>query len=165
MTKRLLTYLTICLTIALAPSIVKAQSISLGHTTPAANSMRTGGLSYTYSIGKMGRIITAPKNDDAPSTGDKAASSGAKPTARAITVKAYPNPFVQQLIIKPDTPFADDNAQIQIIDSKGKLIATMQTGTSDADELTIDAAHLAPGKYIIKIITKNCIYTATAIKI
>ena len=153
-----------CLIIATAACTATAQSISLGHTTPAANTAHAGGLSYTYSIGQIGRlVITKP---DAANTKDNGthAKSNATPGGRHLNATAYPNPCSDYLKIKTGD-IESTNAKIQIIDSKGSTISTTETATSDNGELTIDFSSLAQGKYIIRIITNYCTYTATAIKI
>ena len=164
MAKQLYKYLTACLIAASATSIAKAQEISLGHTTPAASNAQVGGLSYTYSIGQIGRIITTTKPADAPGKETQTTQS-APAAAKPLAALAYPNPCTNSLKIKADAPIAAANAKIQIIDSKGGVVATIDNPASDGGEITIDFAQFAQGKYVIKIITDNLIYTATAIKI
>ncbi len=164
MAKQLLKYLMASLIMAAATSIAKAQEISLGHTTPAASNAQVGGLSYTYSIGQIGRIITTTRPTDASAKETKP-SQQAPAAAKALAALAYPNPCTDYLRIKADAPIAAANAKIQIIDSKGGIAATIDNPASDGGEITIDLAHFAQGKYVIRIITDNLIYTATAIKI
>ena len=92
------------------------------------------------------------------------AKSNATPGGRHLNATAYPNPCTDYLKIKTGD-IESTNAKIQIIDSKGSTISTTETATSDNGELTIDFSSLAQGKYIIRIITNYCTYTATAIKI
>ncbi len=153
-----------CLMIATAACTATAQSISLGHTTPAASTAHAGGLSYTYSIGQIGRlVITKPNAADTKDDGTQAKSNAA-PSGKYLSAAAYPNPCTDYLKIKTGD-IAATNAKIQIIDSKGSTISTAETAISDNGELTIDFSALAQGKYIIRIITNYCTYTATAIKI
>jgi len=150
-----------CLTIATATCTATAQSISLGHTTPAASTAHAGGLSYTYSIGQIGQlVITKPNANDTKAKPQAANSDKAKKAAAT----AYPNPCTDYLKIKTGDITAD-KASIQIIDSKGSTICTTETSISENGEIEIDCSRLAEGKYIIRITTDNCIYTATAIKI
>ena len=156
-----------CLIIATATCTATAQSISLGHTTPAASTAHAGGLSYTYSIGQTGRLVIAKPQEQVPNANGKQsehkANNGSKTTTIA-TVTAYPNPCTDYLTIKTGA-MQPGNARIQIIDSKGSATSTTETTTSDDGELKIDLSRMAQGKYIIKIITGNGTYTATAIKI
>ncbi|MBQ1698336.1 MAG: T9SS type A sorting domain-containing protein [Bacteroidales bacterium] len=157
MTKQILKYLMACIIAAASTGIAAAQSISLGRTTPAASGAHVGGLSYTYAIGRIDRIITKlPSN---------AAKPGSGSNAKMMTATAYPNPCSDLLKIKADEPIAATDATIQIIDSKGSIVSSAQAHDSDHGEISIDALQLAPGKYIIRIITANGTYTATAIKI
>ncbi|MBQ5551687.1 MAG: T9SS type A sorting domain-containing protein [Bacteroidales bacterium] len=160
--KTLYNIIMACLIIATATCTATAQSISLGHTTPAASTAHAGGLSYTYSIGHIGRlVVTKPITPDAD---DTQAKPNANPAGKHLTATAYPNPCTEYLTIKTGD-IASANAKIQIIDSKGSTIGTAETAISDNGELTIDVSSLAQGKYIIRIITNYCTYTATAIKI
>lgn len=155
-----------CLIIATATCTASAQSISLGHTTPAASTAHAGGLSYSYSIGQTGRLVIAKPQDQASQNDGKQSERKADNANKAIkaTVSAYPNPCTDYLTIKTGIT-QPVNASIQIIDSKGGATSTTETTISDDGELTIDLSRLATGKYIIRIITGNGTYTATAIKI
>ncbi|MCR5454435.1 MAG: T9SS type A sorting domain-containing protein [Bacteroidales bacterium] len=164
MTKQILKYLMAFVTIVATTSIANAQSIGLGHTTPAANTTHAGGLSYTYAIGRIGRLITTNNPSSSPNNDTKEKQS-ANTTAKALTALAYPNPCIDYIKIKSDAPIIANNAKIQIIDSKGSIAATIDQCTSDGGEISIDLSHLASGKYVIRIITNKGIYTATAIKI
>lgn len=155
-----------CLIIATATCTATAQSISLGHTTPAASTVHAGGLSYTYSIVQVGRLVVT--NADKPASQASDAQDNA-PTAHGNKTKkavasAYPNPCTDYLKIKTGDK-ASANTHIQIIDSKGATISTTETAISDNGEITIDFSGFAQGKYIIVITTDTYIYTATAIKI
>jgi|GEM_PF-6553275 len=153
-----------CLTIATTTCSATAQSMSLGHTTPAASTAHAGGLSYTHSIGHIGRLIITKPN--ASNSKDTATLDHRRiaPSGRYPNVTAYPNPCTNYLTIKTDY-IESANVKVQIIDSKGSTISTAETAISDNGELTIDCSALAQGKYIIRIITNYCTYTATAIKI
>ena len=151
-----------CLTIATATCSATAQSMSLGHTTPAASTAHAGGLSYTHSIGHIGRLVISKPNT--PSTNDSQQKPNATISGKHLTATAYPNPCTDYLTIKTDY-IESANVKVQIIDSKGSTISTAETAISDNGELTIDCSALAQGKYIIRIITNYCTYTATAIKI
>ena len=151
-----------CLMIATATCTATAQSISLGHTTPAANTAHAGGLSYTYSIGQIGRlVITKPQSSAETDKNSKAQAQNNKQTVKAT---AYPNPCTEYLKIKTGDK-TSTNARIQIIDSKGSTITTSETTSCDSGDFIIDFSNIAQGSYIIRITTENCIYTATAIKI
>ena len=106
-------------------------------------------------------MVTKPITPDAD---DTQAKPNANPAGKHLTATAYPNPCTEYLTIKTGD-IASANAKIQIIDSKGSTIGTAETAISDNGELTIDVSSLAQGKYIIRIITNYCTYTATAIKI
>ena len=160
--KTLYNIIMACLIIATATCTATAQSMSLGHTTPAANTAHAGGLSYTYAIGQIGRLVISKPNT--PSTNDSQQKTNATPGGKHLTATAYPNPCTDYLTIKTGD-IAATNAKIQIIDSKGSTIGTSETAISDNGEFTIDFSALAQGKYIIRIITNYCTYTATAIKI
>ena len=156
------TIIMACLTIATATCTATAQSISLGHTTPASNTAYVGGLSYTYSIGQIGRlVITKPQSSTETDNGSKAKAPNSKQTVKAT---AYPNPCTEYLKIKTGDK-SSTNARIQIIDSKGSTIINSETTSCDSGDFIIDFSNIAQGSYIIRITTENCIYTATAIKI
>lgn len=160
MTRQILKYLMAGILTAATTGIAAAQSISLGHTTPAASTAHAGGLSYTYSIGRIARMVTTTIPADSRDGNTKATSS-----TKAIAATAYPNPCTTLLHVKADEPISGTNAKIQIIDSKGGVAATMETSSaSDDGEISIDMSHFAQGKYIIKITNANGTYTATAIK-
>jgi hypothetical protein len=165
MSKQLLKYILAGFLTATAAGIATAQTSSLGHTTPAASTAHAGGLSYTYAIGRTGHIVAAIKPSDAPKKQSEAKQSDASAAARPAAATAYPNPCANYLKIKASTPIESVKSKIQIIDGKGGTAATMDAPAGDNGEITIDMSRLAPGKYIIRIITDNGIYTATAIKI
>lgn len=164
MTKQILKYLMAFLITMAATSMAKAQTISLGHTTPAANTKHAGGLSYTYAIGRIDRLITTTRPSSTHNDQDKELHN-AHATTKPLTAIAYPNPCTDYIKVKAEAPILIDNATVQIVDSKGSIAASIEQPASDGGEITIDLSHLAQGKYMIKIISGNSIYTATAIKI
>ncbi|MDH5412854.1 MAG: T9SS type A sorting domain-containing protein, partial [Flavobacteriaceae bacterium] len=64
------------------------------------------------------------------------------------TVKAFPNPFTDSLIIR--TPVSTDNFKITVYDTSGKMVRRIRR-TSQNENLEIKTNTLSPGVYILVV--------------
>ncbi len=163
MAKRHITYIAAAIIATTATAdMAAAQSIAIGTTTPAANTASVGGLSYSYSIGRITNIVIS--NEQAAALNQNKTRQDTNKRSK-ISVTAYPNPFTDYLKIKSDDPAAlGQDTRIQIIDSKGSTTYE-QRATGDSGEITINATFLVPGAYVIKITNGNGTCAVHAIKI
>lgn len=164
---RILQLSAMALILMLIPLCSQAQKLSGATATPAANTAKAGNLSCAFRIGYIGsaRISTLSK----PSAEQPSANGEASAQYQDIpmAVKAYPNPFVDEIRIS--FPIKDNAGQptIQLIDNTGKVTeaAYRYSASGKRGTAIIDAASISSGKYIIRILTGGCIYAVNAIKI
>ncbi|MGB0861271.1 MAG: T9SS type A sorting domain-containing protein [Saprospiraceae bacterium] len=81
-----------------------------------------------------------------------------------IAVKAYPNPFREQLIIEADITSKDEFVNVQIFDINGRLAQQEQYDGTGNMRLNINTSDLSSGIYILKIQTKNRFQTVKLVK-
>ncbi len=155
------------LILSLLPLCSQAQKLSGASATPAANMAKAGDIRCAYRIGYIGsaKVSTMAKPDtEQPNAWNEAS---AQYQDIPMAVKAFPNPFVDEIRIS--FPIKDDAGlpTIQLIDNTGKTAgaAYRYSASGKRGTATIDAAGISSGKYIIRIITGGCVYAVNAIKI
>jgi len=149
----------------------QAQILSGGTATPAASSAKAGNISYAYRIGYMGsaRVSTLAKpTAEQQNAFGQISEPQNEYTALPTAVRAYPNPFTEEIRVVFPLKKNAGMPTIQLIDNCGRLLESeCQYSEKDGQKGTaiIKAANLSSGKYIIRIITGGCVYAVNAIKI
>ncbi|WP_343674633.1 FG-GAP-like repeat-containing protein [Chitinophaga sp.] len=82
----------------------------------------------------------------------------------SATIKAFPNPAVNNLSIQYEGLNAAINTYIQVIDVKGNLIKTVELGGVEKGNQMIDVTGLTPGMYIVTVKNGEKIFKEKIIK-
>lgn len=122
----------------------------------------TAGLDYFWRVGRMDNQGTLYWSD-----AWKFRVIGVSTTDvfdNKIPVKAYPNPFQDQLIIEADITSKDGFMNVQIFDINGRLAQEKQVEGVGSKRLNLSTSDLPSGIYILKIQTKNRFQTMKLVK-
>jgi hypothetical protein len=84
-----------------------------------------------------------------------------KPSA---SVKAYPNPAINNLSVQFEGFNAGSNTYIQLLDAKGTLVQTIQAGAVENGNQPIDVSKLTPGLYFVIIQNGSKVFREKIIK-
>ena len=80
------------------------------------------------------------------------------------SVKAYPNPAINNLSVQFEGFNAGSNTYIQLLDAKGLLLQTIQAGAVENGHQPIDVSRLTPGLYFVIITNGNKVFREKIIK-
>ena len=86
-----------------------------------------------------------------------------------VNITVYPNPFIEKLSIQLPLSIDTEDLSVELINSEGRLIRTINVTESHSDAGTIlewkNDSNLLSGLYTIRIITKDNIYQEKVIHI
>lgn len=85
-------------------------------------------------------------------------------TTASASIKTYPNPAVNSLSVQFEGFNAGSSTFIQIADSKGTLVQTVQAGSAERGNQTIDVSKLTPGLYIVTVQNGRNVFREKIIK-
>jgi beta-glucanase (GH16 family) len=83
--------------------------------------------------------------------------------AQNISLQAYPNPFVNQIIIEVNN-ISNENIPVNIFSIDGKLIKTQTVSIQNNKIILNDLDNLNKGVYLIQLVMENQVYHIRAIK-
>jgi hypothetical protein len=82
----------------------------------------------------------------------------------SASVKAYPNPVVNNLSVQFEGFNAGSNTSIQLLDAKGTLVQTIQAGAVENGNQPIDVSRLTPGLYFVVIQNGDKVFREKIVK-
>lgn len=93
-----------------------------------------------------------------------AETAPATTTTASAFVRTYPNPAVNNLSVQFEGFNTGSNTFIQITDSRGIPVQTIQAGSAEKGNQTIDVSKLTPGLYIVTVQNGSKVFREKIIK-
>jgi len=86
------------------------------------------------------------------------------PAEASAAVKTYPNPVVNSLSVQFEGFTAGNSTSIQLVDAKGTVVKTIQVGSAEKGNQSVDVSNLTPGLYFVTVQNGSKIFREKIVK-
>ncbi len=158
--KKLINILFSLVVVVIFTTAVNAQTIAVANTSAAANSFKTNGITYSFSVNSISMGYAVVKNTN-PQNNNLSQQNN---TDSKIKIAAYPNPFTTTLKITYPQSDLQMHPIVKMVNASGKSF-NVNFSQIDDGTLEIFVENLPQGTYVVYICDGKKTYSIKAVKL